>query len=112
MNTQTAAASRGKIYTMSIIAVMTAVTCVLAPMAIPLPFSPVPISLTNLVLYFSAYLLGWKRASVSYIVYMLIGMVGVPVFSGFAGGLGKLAGPTGGLHRGLSAHGGHCRAGD
>ena len=96
MNTQTAAASRGKIYTMSMIAVMTAVTCVLAPMAIPLPFSPVPISLTNLVLYFSAYLLGWKRASVSYIVYMLIGMVGVPVFSGFAGGLGKLAGPTGG----------------
>lgn len=45
MNTQTAAASRGKIYTMSIIAVMTAVTCVLAPMAIPMPFSPVPISL-------------------------------------------------------------------
>ena len=89
-----AAGSRGKIYVMSMIAVMTAVTCVLAPLSIPI--GEVPISFTNLVIYFTLYLLGWKRASVSYIVYMLIGMVGVPVFSGFAGGLGKLAGPTGG----------------
>lgn len=89
-----AASSRGKIYVMSMIAVMTAVTCVLAPLSIPI--GEVPISFTNLVIYFTLYLLGWKRASVSYIVYMLIGMVGVPVFSGFAGGLGKLAGPTGG----------------
>lgn len=89
-----AASNRGKIYVMSMIAVMTAVTCVLAPLSIPI--GEVPISFTNLVIYFTLYLLGWKRASVSYIVYMLIGMVGVPVFSGFAGGLGKLAGPTGG----------------
>ena len=89
-----AAGSRGKIYVMSMIAVMTAVTCVLAPLSIPI--GEVPISFTNLVIYFTLYLLGWKRSSVSYIVYMLIGMVGVPVFSGFAGGLGKLAGPTGG----------------
>lgn len=89
-----AAPSRGKIYSMSMIAVMTAVTCVLAPLSIPI--GEVPISFTNLVIYFTLYLLGWRRASVSYLVYMLIGMVGVPVFSGFAGGLGKLAGPTGG----------------
>lgn len=73
-----AAGSRGKIYVMSMIAVMTAVTCVLAPLSIPI--GEVPISFTNLVIYFTLYLLGWKRASVSYIVYMLIGMVGVPVF--------------------------------
>ena len=47
-------------------------------------------------IYLSLYLLGWKRGTVSYLVYVLIGAVGVPVFSGFTGGLGKLAGATGG----------------
>lgn len=79
-----------------LIGLVTAVTCILAPLSIPLPFSPIPISFTNLVIYFSIYLLGFKLATVSYIVYLLIGLVGLPVFSGFSGGLGKLAGPTGG----------------
>ena len=55
-----------------------------------------PISLTNLVIYISLYLLGWKLATASYLVYILIGMIGMPVFSGFMGGLGKVMGPTGG----------------
>ena len=38
---------------MTLIALMTALTCILGPLSIPLPFSPVPISFTNLVLYFS-----------------------------------------------------------
>ena len=49
-----------------------------------------------LVLFISVYVLGWKRGTITYIVYLLIGMVGLPVFSGWEGGLGKLAGPTGG----------------
>lgn len=81
-------------YTLAMVAVMTAVTCVLAPMSIPI--GAVPITLTNLVVYFSLYLLGWKRGSLSVLAYILIGMMGIPVFSGFSGGLGKLAGPTGG----------------
>ena len=81
---------------MTIIALMTAVTCILGPLAIPLPFSPVPISFTNLAIYFSIFVLGTYSATVSYLVYLLIGMVGLPVFSGFAGGFGKMAGPTGG----------------
>ena len=68
--------------------------CVLAPFSIPV--GPVPISLTTLVIYISVYLLGWKMASLSCFVYILIGMAGLPVFSGFSGGPGKLAGPTGG----------------
>lgn len=79
-----------------LIALMTAITCIFAPLAIPIPVSPVPISLTNLVIMISIYVLGFKDATISYIVYLLLGLVGLPVFSGFTGGLGKLAGPTGG----------------
>ena len=71
---------------LAVIGVMTAVTCVLAPFS--LPIGPVPISLTNLAIYFSLYALGAKLGCVSYI--------GVPVFSGFTSGPGKLLGPTGG----------------
>lgn len=78
------------------IALMTAITCILAPLAIPIPISPVPITLTNLVLYISIFILGWRSATISYFIYLLLGLVGLPVFSGFAGGPGKLFGPTGG----------------
>ena len=69
-----------------LIALMTAITCIFAPMAIPIPVSPVPISLTNLVIMISIYVLGFKDATISYIVYLLLGLVGLPVFSGFTGG--------------------------
>jgi biotin transport system substrate-specific component len=85
---------KSKIYLLSMTAVMTAVICVLAPMSIPI--GVVPVSFTNFAIYLSLYLLGWKLGTVSYVVYMLIGMVGMPVFSGYTGGLGKLLGPTGG----------------
>lgn len=75
-------------------AVMTAVTCVLAPLSIPI--GPVPLSLTTLVIYLTLYLLGWRMAALSCLTYLLLGLAGMPVFSGFAGGLGKLLGPTGG----------------
>lgn len=91
-NVTTSRSTKGLVLT----ALMTAVTCILAPFAIPIPISPVPISLTNLVLCMSIYILGWKRASVSYVIYLLLGFCGLPVFSGFTGGVGKLAGPTGG----------------
>ena len=80
--------------TIALIAVMTAVACVLAPLSIPI--GPVPISLTNFAIYFALYILGMKKGTISYVVYLAIGLVGVPVFSGFTGGPGKLIGPTGG----------------
>ena len=61
-----------------------------------IPIGPVPISLTNFAIYLSLYLLDWKKGTISYILYLLLGLVGLPVFSGFTGGIGKLAGPTGG----------------
>ena len=57
---------------MTLIALMTALTCILGPLSIPLPFSPVPISFTNLVLYFSVFVLGTKFSTISYIVYLLM----------------------------------------
>lgn len=81
---------------MAAVALMTAVTCVLGPLAIPIVVSPVPLSLTNLVLFLSLYILKTQKALLSYLIYLLLGIAGLPVFSGFGGGLGKLAGPTGG----------------
>ena len=79
---------------MALIAVMAAVTCVLGPLSVPI--GVVPISFTNLAVYLAIDVLGCKRGTISYIVYLLIGLVGVPVFSSFTGGVGKLFGPTGG----------------
>lgn len=79
---------------MALIAVMAAVICVLGPLSIPI--GVVPISFTNLAVYLAIYALGRRRGTISYLVYLLLGMIGVPVFSGFSGGVGKLFGPTGG----------------
>lgn len=81
---------------MVLIALMTTVTCVLGPLSIPLPFSPVPISLTNFAIFLAIFVLGMKSGTISFIIYLLLGAIGVPVFSSFRGGLQVLAGPTGG----------------
>ena len=79
---------------LTLIGVIAAVTCILGPLSLPIGI--VPISLTNLAIYFAVYALGGKRGTLSYIVYLFIGLVGLPVFSGFSGGFPKLFGPTGG----------------
>lgn len=90
------AAGRFSVSDITLIGLVTAVTCVLGPLSIPIFISPVPVTLTNLVLYLSLYILKTRRAFLSYLVYMLLGTAGLPVFSGFSGGIGKLMGPTGG----------------
>lgn len=80
----------------TIIGLMAAVTCIMGPLSIAIPISPVPISLTNLAVYFSIYVLGMKKGTASYLIYLLIGLVGIPVFSSFTSGPAKLLGPTGG----------------
>ena len=80
----------------ALIGLMAAVTCILGPLSIPLPISPVPISLTNFAIYLAIYVLGTRRGTLSYLIYLLIGFVGVPVFAAFTAGPQKLLGPTGG----------------
>lgn len=76
------------------IGLVAAVLCIIAPLSIPI--GPVPISFTNFIIYVAIFAIGSRRGLVSYLVYLLIGLVGLPVFSGFSGGPGKLFGPTGG----------------
>ena len=63
---------------------------------IALPIQPVPINLALLAVVSAGALLGAKYGTLSVVVYILLGAVGVPVFTGFRGGLGVLAGVTGG----------------
>jgi len=81
---------------MAEIALMSAVICIVAPFTIPVPASPVPLSVATFVIYLAAILLGAKQSAVCVLIYLLLGMVGLPVFSGFSGGIGVLLGPTGG----------------
>ncbi|WP_299237413.1 biotin transporter BioY [uncultured Anaerofustis sp.] len=78
------------------IALCTAVMCILGPISIPISLSPVPISLTQIGIYFAVYALEYKYALISTLLYILIGSIGLPVFSGFMGGINRLLGPTGG----------------
>ena len=86
--------SDSKIRDLVITALMAAVICVLAP--ISLPIGPVPVSLSTLAIYFVVYIAGTRRAFTAVLVYILLGMAGLPVFSGWSGGVQKMAGPTGG----------------
>lgn len=87
--------TRGNVYPLAMTAVMAAVIAVVAPFSIP-AWGEVSFTLCTFVLYLSPYILGWKRAAIATLVYILLGMVGMPVFSNFKAGLGVLAGPTGG----------------
>ena len=75
-------------------AIFTAVNVVCAQIQIPI--APVPISLATFAIFLTAGLLGHKYGSLSLIVYVLLGAIGVPVFAGFSGGFGIITGPTGG----------------
>ena len=97
-NNPTAKNKTAKLTTQTItrVALATAVICVLGQMSINLPISPVPISLGILGIFLAVYVNGWLYGTLSCMLYILIGFVGVPVFAGFTSGLTKLAGPTGG----------------
>lgn len=79
---------------MIICAVFAAIMCVCSVISIPI--GPVPVSLGTFGVMITAAILGWKRGTISVIVFILIGAIGLPVFSGFRGGFQVILGPTGG----------------
>ena len=78
----------------TIVAVMAALLCVAGPLTVSI--GPIPLSLATFVVYMAGAVLGAKRGTLAVAVYLLLGLVGLPVFSGFTGGLQKLIGVTGG----------------
>lgn len=81
--------------TICMIALLTAVTSVLSIMQIPTPWG-VPFTLQTAAMALSGYVLGAKYGTVSTIIYVLLGTIGVPVFAGMSAGPGVLFGATGG----------------
>lgn len=76
--------------------VFTALTSVMAQVSIKIPFSPIPITLQVLSVCLAAVILGKKCGTLSQVAYILLGVCGFPVFSGFNFGLNAILGPTGG----------------
>lgn len=89
-------ASVNKTAEMTRMALMVAMNCVSAYIIIPLPFSLSPLALQTLIVNLTGYVLNAKQAFMTMLVYLLVGLAGVPVFTGGSAGPGKLFGPTGG----------------
>ncbi len=84
--------TRSLIYT----ALMTAIICIAAPISIPIPVSPVALTLSTFAIYLTIYVLDLPRAVSAVGLYLLLGAVGLPVFSGYTAGLSRFAAPGGG----------------
>lgn len=89
-------ASVNKTAEMTKMALMVAMNCVSAYIIIPLPFSLSPLALQTLIVNLTGYVLNAKQAFMTMLVYLLVGLAGVPVFTGGSAGPGKLFGTTGG----------------
>lgn len=86
---------------MTKMALMVAMNCVSAYLIIPLPFSLSPLAMQTLIVNLTGYILNTKQAFMTMLVYILVGLAGVPVFTGGTAGPGKLFGPTGGYFFGF-----------
>ena len=80
------------------IALFAALLCVSSFIYIPLP---VPITMQTLVMFSSLFILGGRDGSIAVFVYILLGALGLPVFSGFSGGIARLFDATGGYILGM-----------
>jgi biotin transport system substrate-specific component len=80
----------------TLVGIFTALTAIFAQVSIPIPFSPVPITLSIFAVFMTSIILGKKCGTMSMLIYVLIGAIGVPVFAGLSGGFDIIAGPKGG----------------
>ncbi len=87
-----------RIYRITAVSLMTALMAAASMVSVPLT---VPVTLQTLAFYLSLLLVGGRLTAVSTLVYLALGAVGVPVFSGFGAGVGRLFDSTGGFLFGL-----------
>ncbi len=84
---------RTKTYDMAYIAIFTVLIAICSWITIP---AAVPFTMQTFAVFFAVSILGGRRGTLAIIVYILLGAIGVPVFSGFGGGIGVLMNTTGG----------------
>lgn len=89
----TVTASKNKTYDMVYIAVFSVLIAICSWISIP---TVVPFTLQTFAVFLSVAILGGKRGTLAVLMYILMGAIGIPVFSGFTGGLGIITGTTGG----------------
>lgn len=88
----------GKIATKEIVCIgmFAAILAILSQIAIPMP-SGIPVTLQTFAVALTGVVLAWKFGTISTLIYILLGAIGVPVFSGFKGGIQVLVNYTGGF---------------
>ena len=89
------------IRTVTTTALLTAALSVSSLFVIPIPFSPVVLSLQTIIINLIALILSPIQSFYCVGVYLIMGAIGLPVFSGGTSGIGKLFGPTGGFYFGF-----------
>lgn len=84
-----------RVWQVAAVLAFTALTAIAARLAVPMPGSPVPVTLQTLAVSLAGALLGPALGAASQALYVALGALGAPVFSA-GGGIGYLMGPTGG----------------
>lgn len=85
--------ARGRTYDMAYTAVFAVLIAVCSWISIP---TVVPFTMQTFAIFLAVSVLGGRRGTLSIVVYVLLGAVGIPVFAGFKGGIGVLLNTTGG----------------
>ena len=88
--------ARNRIIRLTSTALMVAIIAICSWITIKLPINAVQFTMQTFAIFAALFILGGKLGTLAIAVYVAIGAIGVPVFSGFNGGIGILAGPTGG----------------
>lgn len=89
--------SKSNIYNIALIAVFTVIISVLSALKLGFEILGVPATLQTFAMAFAGFVLGSKKGTLTIFIYILLGTIGIPVFSGFTGGIGVLLGVTGGF---------------
>ena len=96
-STMTNTQSKKPVLRITLIALFAALIAGGSFVAIPLPFSPVPIVLQNLFIVLAGLVLGPVMGSSAVLLYLFAGAVDLPVFAGASGGIAFFVSPTGGF---------------
>lgn len=86
----------------SVVYCAAAIACMAVTAWVTVPIGPVPLSLSPLAIFFTLFALKPRDAFIAIVGYVVLGAVGLPIFTGFRGGVGALFGPTGGFIMGFA----------